>query len=64
MMKHAHTYIYTNTPTTAPLFTESATDREMNAVNAEDSKNRINDFRRYVTFGYVYIPIVVFPDID
>lgn len=30
----------------APLFTASATDRELNAVDAEDSKNRTNDGRR------------------
>jgi insulysin len=29
-----------------PLFTESATERELNAVDAEDSKNRTNDGRR------------------
>lgn len=33
---------------TGPLFTESATEREMRAVDSEDSKNRINDFRRSV----------------
>lgn len=30
----------------APLFSESATDRELNAVDSEDSKNRCNDGRR------------------
>lgn len=30
----------------SPLFTESATDRELHAVDSEDSKNRINDDRR------------------
>lgn len=30
----------------APLFTASATERELNAVDAEDSKNRTNDGRR------------------
>ena len=30
----------------APLFTESATDREMNAVNSEHEKNVPNDARR------------------
>ena len=30
----------------APLFTESATERELKAVDAEDSKNRTNDGRR------------------
>jgi insulysin len=30
----------------APLFTESATERELKAVDAEDSRNRTNDARR------------------
>ena len=30
----------------APLFTESATDRELKAVDAEDARNRTNDSRR------------------
>jgi insulysin len=31
-----------------PLFTESATDREMHAVDAENAKNLTNDDRRYL----------------
>lgn len=33
---------------TAPLFTESATEREMHAVDSENSKNLTDDGRRSV----------------
>lgn len=46
-------FVYCTQTQPDPLFTESATERELKAIDAENSKNLINDYRRCVTRSFV-----------